>query len=182
MPDPSVRIRVLDAFVALVAANGLSNTSMSDVARRAEVSKTTVYTRWPDRRSLIVDGFAHVSATVPRPGPDDAFSEMFDVVLALADPDVQTLRRQVYAELLAAAGFDPDIRSIATANREEWRNSIEAILELGKRSGDVPADRDVETTAEVIMAVILVRQLQAMPLGEPLRDLVWRLVTESSPY
>ncbi len=182
-PDPSVRVRVLDAFVALVAANGLSNTSMSDVARQAGVSKTTLYTRWPDRQSLIVDGFAHVSAKVPTPGPDDDFVERLELLLALtSDPDVQALRRQVYAELLAAAGFDPEIRAIANAHREEWRNSIEAMLERGQQTGQVPADRDIAVTAEVIMGVILSRQLMARPVGEPLRDLVWRLVTEPIPY
>ncbi len=182
-PDPSIRIRILDAFVALVASNGLSNTSMSDVAQRADVSKTTVYTRWPDRRSLIVDGFAHVSVKAPTLGPDDDFAERFELLLALtAEPDVQTLRRQVYAELLAAAGFDPEVRSVATANREEWRLSIEAVLERGKETGQIPADRDIAVTGEVIMGVILARHLLALPLGEPLRDLVWRLATETTPY
>ena len=58
-PDPSVRTRVLDAFVELVSERGLASTSMRDVAERAGVSKTTLYTRWPDRRSMIADGFAH---------------------------------------------------------------------------------------------------------------------------
>lgn len=182
-PDPSVRTRVLDAFVELVSERGLANTSMRDVADRAGVSKTTLYTRWPDRRSMIADGFAHVTTPVPPLGDDPTFHQMLDSIVApLVESEVSVIRRQVYAELLAAARFDPAIRAVADERRERWRAVLERTIELGKASGDVPADRDTAVAAEVVMAVTLLYQLQAMPLGPALQDLVRRLVLEPTPY
>lgn len=182
-PDPSVRARVLDAFVALVAEQGLAETSMRAVADRAGVSKTTIYTRWPDRRAMIADGFAHVTSPVPAPGPDADFTDLLAGILApLNESPAQNVRRQVYVELLAASRFDPSIRSVAMAKLEQWRAALETTIDIGKTSGDVPADRDTAVAAEVAMGVSLMYQLQALPMGPALQDLIRRLITEDHPY
>ncbi|MGN9777118.1 TetR/AcrR family transcriptional regulator [Micromonospora sp. H33] len=46
---------VLDAARDCVLAYGVRRTTMTDVARRARVSRMTVYRRWPDVQSLIGD-------------------------------------------------------------------------------------------------------------------------------
>ena len=46
---------ILDAARACVLAVGLRRTTLTDVARRAGVSRMTVYRRWPDMASLIGD-------------------------------------------------------------------------------------------------------------------------------
>ncbi|MDZ7674691.1 MAG: TetR/AcrR family transcriptional regulator [Acidimicrobiales bacterium] len=182
-PDPSVRDRVLDAFVDLVAERGLATTSIDDVAAEAGVSKTTLYTRWPDRRSLIVDGFRYVAARVPTLDPAVPFNELLDRILrSTADERVQRRRRQIMAELLAGAGVDDELAEITRAQRRGWYTAVEDLIERGKRSGDVPADRDTAVAAELFVAVILNRQLTQLEVGPPLHDLVRRLLTEERPY
>src|SRR3712207_6671408 len=46
---------VLDAVRDCVLAVGVRRTTMTDVARRAGVSRMTLYRRWPDVRSLVGD-------------------------------------------------------------------------------------------------------------------------------
>src|ERR1700754_4998439 len=46
---------LLDAARDCVLAVGLRRTTLTDVARRAGVSRMTMYRRWPDMRSLIGD-------------------------------------------------------------------------------------------------------------------------------
>ncbi|MFJ9663525.1 TetR/AcrR family transcriptional regulator [Streptomyces sp. NPDC101219] len=46
---------VLDAVRDCVMAVGVRRTTMTDVARRAGVSRMTLYRRWPDVRSLVGD-------------------------------------------------------------------------------------------------------------------------------
>lgn len=183
-PDPSVRARVLDAFADLVATSGLSDTSMDDVAAQAGVSKTTLYTRWPDRRSLIVDGFRHVAGTIPEPPEDISFRDLFDAMIEVtAGDDVTQPRRQLLAELIATAGIDDEVRVVLQANHRRWRVAIEDMVERGVRSGEVPADRDVAMAAEAVMGVVTLRQLIGdLPIDESLADLVWRMLTEDRPY
>ncbi|MFI1535611.1 TetR/AcrR family transcriptional regulator [Streptomyces anandii] len=56
-PDSAVTDRdpVLDAVRDCVLAVGVRRTTLTDVARRAGVSRMTLYRRWPDVRSLVGD-------------------------------------------------------------------------------------------------------------------------------
>ncbi|KWX10863.1 TetR family transcriptional regulator, partial [Carbonactinospora thermoautotrophica] len=47
--------QVLDAARACVLAVGVRRTTLTDVARRAGVSRMSLYRRWPDVRSLVAD-------------------------------------------------------------------------------------------------------------------------------
>ncbi|MBB6170270.1 AcrR family transcriptional regulator [Nocardiopsis mwathae] len=51
----NVQDDVLDAARACVEAFGIRRTTLTDVARRAGVSRPTVYRRWPDVTSLVAD-------------------------------------------------------------------------------------------------------------------------------
>ncbi|MGV9283872.1 TetR/AcrR family transcriptional regulator [Streptomyces sp. NPDC003730] len=53
--NPSDNDTVLDAVRDCVMAVGVRRTTMTDVARRAGVSRMTLYRRWPDVRSLVGD-------------------------------------------------------------------------------------------------------------------------------
>ncbi|WP_326824088.1 TetR/AcrR family transcriptional regulator [Streptosporangium sp. NBC_01756] len=46
---------VLDAAREMVLAVGVRRTTLTDVARRAGLSRMTIYRRWPDVRSLVAD-------------------------------------------------------------------------------------------------------------------------------
>ncbi|CQR59906.1 TetR/AcrR family transcriptional regulator [Streptomyces leeuwenhoekii] len=68
---------VLDAVRDCVLAVGVRRTTMTDVARRAGVSRMTLYRRWPDVRSLVGDlmtreWIAVATGAMPgrRPGTD----------------------------------------------------------------------------------------------------------------
>lgn len=47
--------RYLDAAREAILAVGWSRTTLTDIARRAGVSRMTLYRRWPDTRSLLAD-------------------------------------------------------------------------------------------------------------------------------
>ncbi len=187
-PDPTVRTRVLDAFVALVADRGLVATSIDDVATAAGGSKTTLYTRWSDRTALVADGFRYVAAAIPEEPDDDRdpavmFEEHLSAMLDVAaDPEAQVIRRQVLAELIAVGGIDDEIRPVRDETYAQWEHAARNMVELGKRAGAIPAERDTGVAVEVVMAIVAVRHLFSLPLGPPLRDLVTRLLTEDRPY
>jgi AcrR family transcriptional regulator len=47
--------RYLDAAREAILAVGWSRTTLTDIARRAGVSRMTLYRRWPDTRTLLAD-------------------------------------------------------------------------------------------------------------------------------
>jgi AcrR family transcriptional regulator len=66
---------VLDAVRDCVLAVGVRRTTLTDVARRAGVSRMTLYRRWPDVRSLVGDLMTRewidvATRAMPEPRPD----------------------------------------------------------------------------------------------------------------
>jgi AcrR family transcriptional regulator len=52
-PSQTVGDRILDAAAYCVMAYGVERVTLAEIARRARVSRPTVYRRWPDTRSIL---------------------------------------------------------------------------------------------------------------------------------
>ncbi|WP_349268503.1 TetR family transcriptional regulator [Mycolicibacterium parafortuitum] len=70
--DSSVEQRILDAAAACIVAYGIERTTVTEIARRARVSRPTIYRRWPDIRWVIAElltvRIAGVLESVPAAG------------------------------------------------------------------------------------------------------------------
>ena len=60
---PKVRAAVLAATLAELTETGYAALTVDNVARRAEVHKTTVYRRWKDREGLVADAVAQLATS-----------------------------------------------------------------------------------------------------------------------
>lgn len=63
------RRRIVEAVVALHEEVGPARTTIVDIANRANVSRPTVYSHFPDERSLITACSTHWALANPRPDP-----------------------------------------------------------------------------------------------------------------
>ncbi|MBF6133084.1 TetR/AcrR family transcriptional regulator [Nocardia otitidiscaviarum] len=74
-PSSAVDRAILDAARACVAEFGVRRTTLTEVARRAGVSRPTVYRRWPDTGSLVADLLVReLREIVARAVPDEGNS------------------------------------------------------------------------------------------------------------
>ncbi|MFB9840382.1 TetR/AcrR family transcriptional regulator [Actinoallomurus acaciae] len=134
---------VLDATRDCVLAVGVRRTTLTDVARRAGVSRMTIYRRWPDVRTLVADLMtrewaAVVSRVAP---PEDGSPVRVQAVEALVT-GVAALRAhplfhkimQVDPEVLL-----PYILERRGTSQEAMLRAIEATLRAGHRDGSVRA-------------------------------------------
>ena len=62
--DADADDRIIDAALAEYAAHGRAGYSLNGVARRAGVGKSSIYLRWADKESLLVDS-VHARAEAP---------------------------------------------------------------------------------------------------------------------
>jgi AcrR family transcriptional regulator len=53
--ETTVEERILDAAAECILAYGVERTTMTEIARRARVSRPTIYRRWPDIRWVIAE-------------------------------------------------------------------------------------------------------------------------------
>jgi AcrR family transcriptional regulator len=83
----TVESRILDAAAAAVLANGVDRVTLAEIARRARVSRPTIYRRWPDIRFVLADlltrRIAGALDQIPESGNDR--EALVERIVAVAD-------------------------------------------------------------------------------------------------
>ena len=108
-PDRSPDDAYLDAAREAILAVGWSRTTLTDIARRAGVSRMTLYRRWPDTQTLLADlmtrewGYVVTAAGVGTTQDGDALDRIARGIVAT----VQSLRAN--ALLRRIVDVDPEV-------------------------------------------------------------------------
>ncbi|SEC58420.1 transcriptional regulator, TetR family [Streptomyces sp. 2131.1] len=167
-----VREAVLRAAGDALAEHGFDRLDLADVARRAEVGKTTVYRRWSSPTGLIadlLDDMAEQSSPRARTGSldGDLRANAHLVLRTLTDPRQGALFRSV----IAAATCDP--RTAQALHRfyavrvEEWAGCVSEAVERG----ELPAGTDADEVVRAVSAPLYYRLLASGgPLDEAAAD------------
>jgi AcrR family transcriptional regulator len=170
--DQQIDRAILEAAADLVLAKGFRALSMDAIAAKAEVGRMTIYRRWPNKASVVMDAF------VARVDPNTLFLpaatyldsirlQMRTMAKAFRGKDGALIRA-----LLAEAQFDPEL---AAALRERWtmprRRMAIAFFEEGIRKGLLRRDVDPNAVIDLLYAPIYYRlQMGTGPLSDAYID------------
>ncbi|GAA5603214.1 TetR/AcrR family transcriptional regulator [Streptomyces griseus] len=163
-----VREAVLRAAGDALVEHGFDGLDLADVARRAEVGKTTVYRRWSAPAGLVADLLSDMAEqSLPRADTgslaEDLRANARLVVRTLADPRQGAL----FAAVIAAATCDPRtadaLHRFYAVRIAEWSGCVEAAV--GR--GELPAGTD---PGEVIAAVSAPLYYRLLASGAPLDE------------
>lgn len=153
--------RLRRAAVETFLEYGYDGTSMETVAQAAGITKTTLYSRYPDKRALFIAVSAWALTRLerdeqpaPEPLPDDlagALTAIARGVLARSlDPDIVRLSRMAIAESARFPEF------AASSQAVTWTPRIREIMDLlrrHERAGTVVVE-DIELAAEQFFAMV----------------------------
>jgi TetR/AcrR family transcriptional repressor of mexJK operon len=167
--------RILDAATELLLSQGYGATSVEAVARRARVSKRTLYSRFRDKPALTAAAIRRLIDR-HRPSADAAQSEDADLDAVLErlasrflnsalDPQVLALHRLIVAE---SERF-PDLAAAVTnaGGRQQAVGLIGGLLQR-HRPDAIGASRAEFLAQQFIQMVISLPQLRALGLGRPM--------------
>jgi len=123
----------LDAARESILAVGWRRTTLTDVARRAGVSRMTIYRRWPDMQSLLADLLvrewgAHLTGVLEGPLPEGAAT----VVRRLREDELFRRIVEVDPELLL-----PYLLERRGRNQDRLLELLTTALDAGQRAGTV---------------------------------------------
>ncbi|GLY81440.1 TetR family transcriptional regulator [Actinoallomurus iriomotensis] len=148
---------MLDATRDCVLAVGVRRTTLTDVARRAGVSRMTIYRRWPDVRTLVADLMTRewasvVSRVAP---PEDGSPVRVQAVEALV-AGVGALR--AHPLFLKIMEVDPEvllpyILERRGTSQDAMLRAIEATLRAGHRDGSVRAGDPVRQARSLLLVL-----------------------------
>jgi AcrR family transcriptional regulator len=157
------RQAILASAMEIVLEQGLGAMSMDDVARRAGVSKATIYRWWPSKERLTLNALADEWASSAAADRGDTGSLRGDL-LASFRPWVRQLRRKPYARvvagLIAAAQADAEF---AELYREHFlqprRDGARAVLRRARDRGEIAGDTDLEVALDLLYGPVYHRLL-----------------------
>ncbi|MEU1124569.1 TetR/AcrR family transcriptional regulator [Streptomyces sp. NPDC005899] len=163
-----VREAVLRAAGDALAEQGFDGLDLADVARRAEVGKTTVYRRWSTTAGLVADLLTDMAEqSVPRTDTgsleEDLRANARLVVRTLTDPRQGALFTAVIAAATCDARTAQALHHFYAVRVEEWSGCVDAAVERG----DLPTGTD---SGEVIRAVSAPLYYRLLASGGPLDE------------
>ena len=155
---------ILDAALAEVLAHGIRRTTASDIARRAEVSRQTLYRYWPDVQALLAALVTReLFAVVPHGGTAASLEDFADGLVETADrirslPLVDRLR-ETDTELFSRYILE----RLGTSQRGIHRE-IAARVAAGQADGFIRAGEPERLAAMLLL--ITQSAIQSAPLVE----------------
>jgi AcrR family transcriptional regulator len=162
----------LDAARAAILAVGWSRTTLTDIARRAGVSRMTLYRRWPDTQTLLADlmtrewGRVVEEATRSAPGSAD------DAVRRISAGVVATVRGlRADALLRRIIDVDPELLLPYLLDRrgrsqELLATALAATIREGQREGTI-RDGDADLIARSLLLACHGFALSAHTMTDP---------------
>ncbi len=173
---------ILDAARSCVLAVGVRRTTLTEVARRAGVSRPTLYRHWPDMRSLTADLLTReMLALLPTrtDGPGNArergVATIVDTVAAVREHPLFVKILDTDAELLLTYTFDR-----LGASQHEILAIFESAIRDGQDDGSVRSGDPAEIAAMILLvtqsavqsARIVADRLPPQRLDQHLRELL----------
>jgi AcrR family transcriptional regulator len=158
VPSQEIQDAVLDATRDCVLAYGVRRTTLADVARRAGVSRMSIYRRWPDVRSLVADlmsrewhGVLVHTAAKPRrrgSGRGRVVAQVVAVAGALRAHPLLCKIREVDPEVLL-----PYMLDRRGASQDEMLSFIVEALRGGQHDGSIRRG-DAERMARAVLLTV----------------------------
>lgn len=153
------RGRILKASRRLFSTKGYEQTTMEDVALRAEVSKATLYNYFISKESLLL-GIAEAEL--------DDIRQLINVDLAQEPSAVKKLRRVLQSFVLDSVNYINLCRKITSLNSNpgsELYHTRVKMLEIfrqlvleGQKNGELRPEANPDDIVELVMGVYLVSQ------------------------
>ncbi|MCT2548629.1 MULTISPECIES: TetR/AcrR family transcriptional regulator [Streptomyces] len=149
---------ILEATRASLVDLGWSKLTMSDVATRAGVAKTTLYRRWAGKNELVVDAVAVLFDELELPDLGSLSADVQAVVLQFA---ALLERPETRTALMAVVAESTRDEALRTRIRDSIVDRQKRLVLQGRRRaqerGELPVEQDEDaasTTADLIFDVI----------------------------
>jgi AcrR family transcriptional regulator len=180
--DPAVGEAILSAARELLAEVGYQRLTLDAVARRAGVSRPTLYLRWSSKAALVHDAvFAVDDPARALAETDDLLADLASLVRRsvslFADPTVAA----AVPGLLADYRDHPDLRDalrdrVDRPVRAQFRSLVTAAAARGQIGSDVDADALFDALVGAVVFRVLVTG-SSQGVAEPLVALARHLVS-----
>jgi AcrR family transcriptional regulator len=166
---PDIGDRILDAAASCVLAYGVERVTLAEIARRAGVSRPTIYRRWPDTQALLAALLTARIVGVLRDVPTEGVGRE-----ALVQRIVGVAERLRHDELVMSVFHSaPELAMVYIAERlgtsqQILIDAVASELRVTQRDGSVRAGDPRQLAAMCLL--ITQSTIQSAQIVEPILD------------
>lgn len=151
--EPVVQ-RVLAATLEELALRGYRALRIEEIALRAEVNKSTVYRRWPEKAALVRDALESIAAdlvTAPETGAlrSDLLALGRGIRTLMSSP-----RGRSIARMLVAEGCEPEVADLDRALRDKHEHVPIAVISAAEERGELAPGTEHAIVFDTFFAAI----------------------------
>jgi AcrR family transcriptional regulator len=166
------RLAILGAAVALVGEGGSALATMDAIARRAGVSKQTVYRWWSSPAEILLEALNEGAAQIAPLEEEGDLEQDLRTFLRRSILGAREPVGRLLASLMAEAQRDPAFaESFRAGFLAKRRGVLRELLDHAVERGDLHADADLDFLAELFFGALWYRLLAASgPLDRRFAD------------
>lgn len=146
--DPRIERAVFDAVLALLDEAGYGTLSLEAIAKRAGVSRPSLYRRWDSKAAVVVDALGAAAGTDPVPDTGSLRSDLLALTSAMAAMYDTDFARRVVPGLLGDLAHQPELaqrfeQAYILPRRASTKRALERAAARGEIDRLPPADAEV---------------------------------------
>jgi AcrR family transcriptional regulator len=153
--DVDADVAILDAALDLLIERGIEATTIEQVAKRAGVTRPTVYRRFSDKNEMLVAAIhmAHVGhQSLPElPACRDIEQMLSMWAKALSHPRRRQLMRRLMTSLHDYPALHEAYWNASLKHRDEW---IQSVLKGAQDRGEFPSDVNLEAIQQILTGAV----------------------------
>ena len=173
----AARQAILTAAYELLRERPLPEITAAALAKKAGVSKATLYRWWPSKEAIVLDGYFdaldhHFEAPCSNDPLQDLAEHLRSGYLAMAGPD-----GAIFASLIASGHFHADVRTALNEQLNSPRcENTEAIIMRAVEVGQLRADLDPKLITKMLFGPLFERLMVGESLEPDLADRILEVV------
>jgi TetR/AcrR family transcriptional regulator of autoinduction and epiphytic fitness len=161
--DPRIersRRLIAEATIAEMADVGYGAMTVEAIAKRAGVSKATIYRQWPGKLAIVESALDELKSDMRIDETASPRSRLTQLLTWLATyiGDLDNPSSACVPAMVSAAQYDPAVREFHHRFSADRRQVLIGIIEDGRRTGDFDTDLDPALTAELLVGPIFYRR------------------------
>ena len=152
-----IRQYIIDAMLDIASDRGVSQVSMSQLAKSAQVSRQTLYNYFPDVESVLVAWMEQEADMLYREISEktakleDPLEQLFVYVVTSLQSCVERQHPTgVEAAMSMQAAVGPTLRTLIDEHTSSLESHLRQILELGVLEGKFRHDLDIDAQTQLI--------------------------------
>jgi len=181
--DPRVDDALLRAGLEVFLSSGYHAATLTEIARRAKVSKPAIYRRWPTKSDMAIETV--IMASRPEPIPDTG--SIRDDLAAFVRFRLKTFRTPLFSHLMLPVILDsisdPKMGEHIKKRFRDYRRALDGRIHKAIAAGQLRPDTDPSRILDLLMGTVIMPLLfsQDLPKDSEARKIVDQVLEGFAP-